>query len=265
MGKKELKRINLSEIQNPDFLRELNIKELNLLSNDIRNYIMKITSEYGGHLSSNLGAIESTIALCYVFDFKKDKIVFDVGHQCYTYKILTGRSLEGLRTKNGPAGYQKIKESPYDHFEAGHSSTSISVVNGMAIARDLNNEKYDTIAYIGDGSIVNGLALEGLNLTTQEKHKSIIVLNDNDMSISRPVGALARTFRKISTSTFYTRSKSFLGKILGRRISSFLSKIKNWFKRHLVAINIFDIFGYSVIGPIDGHDIKGMIKAFKKA
>ena len=158
-----------------------------------------------------------------------------------------------------------MSESPYDHFEAGHSSTSISVANGMAIARDLNKEKREIIAFIGDGSIVNGLALEGLNLAAQDGHKIIIVFNDNDASISRPVGGLSKTFRKISTSTLYTRSKTFIGKVFGKKISRFLGKIKNWIKRHVVAINIFDIFGYKVIGPIDGHDIKALDKAFNKA
>lgn len=265
MAKKELRRIDIKGIENPDFLKDLNYKELNLLSDDIKDYILHITSETGGHVSSNLGAIDSTIALCRTFDFSKDKIIFDVGHQCYTYKILTGRNLEGLRSKDGYSGFQKMNESPYDHFEAGHSSTSISIANGMAIARDLNKDNYDIIAYIGDGSIVNGLALEGLNLAAQDGHKIIIVLNDNDMSISRPVGGLSKTFRKISTSAFYIKSKSFIAKVFGKKVSNFLGKIKNWIKRHLVAMNIFDLFGYKVIGPIDGHDIKAMEKAFAKA
>ena len=265
MAKKELRRIDLKGIENPNFLKELNYKELKILSNDIRDYILKVTSVQGGHLSSNLGVIDSTISLCRSFDFSKDKIIFDVGHQCYTYKILTGRNLDKLRSKDGVAGFQKMNESSYDHFEAGHSSTSISVANGMAIARDLNKDNYEIIAFIGDGSIVNGLALEGLNLAAQDGHKIIIVLNDNDASISRPVGGLSKTFRKISTSNFYMRSKTFFGKVLGKKLSRFFGKIKDWFKRHLLSINIFDIFGYKVIGPIDGHDIKAMDKAFNKA
>ena len=265
MAKKELRRIDVERIKNPDFLKDLNYPELKLLSTDIKDYILKVTSVQGGHVSSNLGVIDSTISLCRSFDFSHDKIIFDVGHQCYTYKILTGRNLTGLRSKDGYSGFQKMSESPYDHFEAGHSSTSISVANGMAIARDLNKDNYEVIAFIGDGSIVNGLALEGLNLAAQDNHKIIIVFNDNDASISRPVGGLSKAFRKISTSAFYTRSKTFIGKVVGKKVSRFLGKIKNWIKRHLVAINIFDIFGYKVIGPIDGHDIKAMDKAFKKA
>ena len=265
MSKKEVKHVDLRGIENPVFLHNLSYKELDVLSEDIRDFIIKTTANYGGHLASNLGSVESTISLCRNFDFLKDKIIFDVGHQCYTYKILTGRPLDGLRTKNGISGFQKMNESPYDHFECGHSSTSISVANGMAIARDLNHEKYDVIAYIGDGSIVNGLSLEGLNLATQEKHKIIIVFNDNDMSISKPVGALSRAFRKVSTSKLYTSSKTFFGKIFGKHFVSFLSNIKNWFKRHLLTINLFDLMGYAVIGPINGHDIKAMDKAFKRA
>ena len=145
MSKKELRRIDLQTIQNPDFLKDLNYKELDLLSEDIRNYILDVTSTNGGHVSSNLGTVEATISMCRNFDFLKDKIIFDVGHQCYTYKILTGRPLTNFRKKGGISGFQKMDESPYDHFEAGHSSTSISVAHGMAIARDLNKENYEII------------------------------------------------------------------------------------------------------------------------
>ena len=263
--KKEVKHFNIEEINSYEFLKSLSYKELNVLSGDIRNYIVDITARFGGHLSSNLGSVESTIALCRIFDFDKDKIIFDVGHQSYTYKILTGRSLEGLRTRTGPSGFQKLGESKYDHFECGHSSTSISVANGMAIARDIQKLDYDVIAYIGDGSIVNGLALEGLNMASQGNHKIIIVLNDNGMSISKSVGALSRFFRKLANSYVYNSSKSFLRKILGKKISSFLGKIKDWFKRHLIKMNMFDEMGYAYIGPIDGHNIKAMEKALKKA
>ncbi len=265
MSKKEVKRVDIKGIKNPDFVKDLSYKECDALCEDIRNEIITETSKYGGHLSSNLGAVESTVSLCRSFDFCKDKIIFDVGHQTYTYKILTGRSLEGLRTKDGISGFQKMSESPYDHFECGHSSTSISVANGMAIARDLNNEDYSIIAYIGDGSLSNGLALEGLNLASQNGHKIIIVLNDNEMSISAPKGALANGWRKFSTSSFYTGSKSFMKRVFAPGFVKFLTRIKNWFKRRLISMNIFDLLGYSVIGPIDGHDIKAMDKAFAKA
>lgn len=268
--KKELKRIDLKTIKDPDFLKELSYKELDVLSDDIRKEIIDKVSINGGHLAANLGVVESTIALCRVFDFKKDKLIFDVGHQCYTYKILTGRSLERLRKSDGVSGFQKINESPYDHFECGHSSTSISAAKGMAVARDLNHENYDVIAYIGDASIANGLAFEGLNSLADGNNKVIIVFNDNDMSITKPVGGLAKSFRKLSNSTLYRRSKNAYSRFMkktkfGRWVLSWTGSIKNWLKRHLMSLNIFDNMGLAYIGPIDGHDIKSLEKALLKA
>ncbi len=271
MGKKkELKKVNIAEIENPEFLKDLSYKELDLLSADICDYIVDMTSKNGGHLSSNLGVIDATIALCRSFDFKKDKIIFDVGHQCYTYKILTGRSLERLRKSDGVSGFQKMSESPYDHFECGHSSTSISVAKGMALARDLNKENYEIVAFIGDASIANGLALEGLNNLANGENKVIIILNDNDMSITKPVGGLAKSFRKLSNSTLYRRSKHAYQRVmkktgLGRWILGWTGKIKNWIKRHVMALNIFDNLGIAYMGLIDGHNIKAMEKALQKA
>ena len=269
-NKKVIQRININEIKDPSFLAGLSYKELNVLSKDITDYIVDCTAVNGGHLSSNLGVVDATIALCRAFDFSKDKIIFDVGHQCYTYKVLTGRSLERLRQKDGICGFQRMNESPYDHFEAGHSSTSIAVANGMAVARDLNNENYNIIAFVGDSSIANGLAFEALNDVAMQKHKVIIVLNDNDMSISYPVGGLSRLFRKYGTSAFYTKSKTFFKKILcwngfGRWIYKIGGNFKNWIKIHVLRTNLFDNLGYALIGPIDGHDIKEMEKAFEKA
>ena len=268
--KKPLKRINLNEIENPNFLKDLSYKELDLFSEDVRKYIIECTAKNGGHLSSNLGVVEATIALCRTFDFSKDKIIFDVGHQCYTYKILTGRSLERLRKSDGPAGFQRLSESPYDHFEAGHSSTSVSAAMGMAVARDLNKEKYDIIAFVGDASIANGLALEGLNNLANSGHKVIIIFNDNDMSITKPVGGLAKSFRSLSNSALYRRSKHTYQRVMkktrfGRWVLGWTSKVKNWFKRHLVALNLFDNLGLDYIGPVDGHDIRHLERALAKA
>lgn len=266
----KVKHIDLTKIENPGFLKDLSYKELDVLAQDIRNEIIRVTSTYGGHLSSNLGAVELTIALNRSFDFSKDKLIFDVGHQCYTHKILTGRSLENLRTEKGISGFQKISESVYDCYEAGHSSTSISAANGFAIARDLNGEKFDVIAFVGDSSIVSGLAFEGLNNVAHSNHKVIIVLNDNGMSISKPVGALASQFAKISTNAGYNRFKSSLRRKMTKHrftggIYNFFSAIKNWFKRHLVAPNVFSDLGFAYIGPIDGHNIKAIEKAIKRA
>lgn len=264
------KTFDVSNIKDPSFLKDLTYQELEYLSEDIASYIVDITSKNGGHLSSNLGVVDATVALCRVFDFSKDKIIFDVGHQCYTYKILTGRDLSSLRQKDGVSGFQRIHESKYDHFEAGHSSTSIAVANGFAIARDMNKEKYDCIAFIGDSSLANGLALESLNDIALQKHKVIVVLNDNGMSISAPVGGISKMFRKLSSSSFYIKSKRFTRKIfifnkLGRKIYSIGVKIKNKLKRFLIRSNFFDILGLQYIGPIDGHDIKKLEKAFNKA
>lgn len=264
------KHIDLKGISNPDFVKNLTYKELDILSDDIRNYILDITSKNGGHLSANLGTIEATIALCRAFDFSKDKIIFDVGHQCYTYKILTGRKLDTLRKKDGISGFQKRNESPYDHFEAGHSSTSISAASGMAIARDLNNEHYDIVAFIGDSAIQNGLAFEGLNNLAQSSHKVIVVLNDNGMSISQPVGGLSKAFRRLSGSSFYIKSKSVFRKLFfltrfGRWIWVKFTKVKNWFKRKVIGFNIFDTLGLAYIGPVDGHYIRHVEKALNRA
>lgn len=264
------KHIDLNNISSPDFVKKLTYKELDVLSDDIRNYILDITSKNGGHLSSNLGTIEATIALCRSFDFSKDKVIFDVGHQCYTYKLLTGRKLDTLRKKDGISGFQKRNESPYDHFEAGHSSTSISAASGMAIARDLNNEHYDVVAFIGDSSIQNGLAFEGLNNLAQSSHKVIVVLNDNGMSISQPVGGLSKAFRRMSGSSFYIKSKSVFRKIFfltrfGRWIWVKFTKVKNWFKRKVIGFNIFDTLGLAYIGPVDGHYIRHVEKALNRA
>lgn len=265
-----VKHIDLDQIKDPKFLKDLSYKELDVLASDIRSYLLDKTSKYGGHLSSNLGAVELTIALHRSFDFTKDKLIFDVGHQSYTHKILTGRSLEKLRTQEGVSGFQKMNESVYDPYEAGHSSTSISAANGFAIARDLNNEKYDIVAFVGDSSIVSGLAFEGLNNIAHSDHKVIIVLNDNGMSISKPVGGLAKSFAKISTSAGYNRFKSSIRRRMNKKnkksgIYKFFSSIKNWFKRHLVAPNIFQDLGFAYIGPVDGHNIKAIEKAIARA
>lgn len=268
--KKEIKHININEIKDPSFLNELSYKELYTLSDDIRKEIIAKTSVYGGHLSSNLGVVELTIGLNRIFDFSKDKIIFDVGHQCYTYKILTGRKLDNLRQKDGISGFPKLSESKYDYFETGHSSTSLSAAEGFAIARDLNKDNYNVVALIGDGSIVSGLAMEALNDLASSKHKVIIILNDNGMSISKPTGGLGKLFARISTAAGYNRMKIAYKKSLirtgfGKKIYDFSTKIKNWLKKILVPSNIFDTIGLSYIGPVDGHNIKRIEKALKRA
>jgi len=265
--------LNLDEITGPEFLKKLDNKELILLAKDIRKSIIDVVSTKGGHLSSNLGVVELTIALHTVFNAPKDKIIFDVGHQSYTHKILTGRYNEfknSLRDFKGISGYQKIKESEYDCYEAGHSSTSISAACGFLKAQEINLENNEIIAVIGDSSITSGLALEGLNNLSSIKGKVIIVLNDNGMAISRPVGGVSKTFSKIRSSITYTSTKNRFRKILskipfGAKIHIFLRYLKNSIRRLFIETTLFENFNLDYIGPIDGHNIKKMIKAFNVA
>ena len=266
----KVQKIDLNNIKDPSFLKQLNTKSLYALCSDIRKEIIRACSINGGHLSSNLGNVESIVALHRVFDFKKDKLLFDVGHQCYTHKILTGRSLENLRKKNGIAGFPKINESPYDCFEGGHSSNSISNAIGMAVARDVNKESYNIVVYIGDASISNGLAFEALNDTLLYSHKVIIILNENGMSISRNVGKTSTIFSKISTSGLYSTTKLIAKRIessgkFGEIFYSFLYSFKNFIKRIILHNNIYTDMGLTYYGIVDGHNIKNLTKAYKKA
>ncbi len=264
-------RIDINSIKDPNFVKTLSYKQLEMLCADIRREIILKTSIYGGHLSSNLGIVELTVALCRSFDFDKDKVVFDVGHQSYTYKILTGRSLDHLNEKGHVCGFQKMVESPYDYYEAGHSSTSLSAIEGFAIARDLKYENYDIVSVIGDASIVNGLAFEALNDIGSRNHKVIVVLNDNEMSISSPTGSVGKLFRKVSVNKLYNDIKRSYRKSMvsktgaGKRIGSVMHFIKSKVKSVLVPNTIFDNMGFTYLGPVNGHDIKALEKAFKEA
>ena len=266
----KVKHINLDQIKDPKFLATLNYDELNVLCSDLRNKIVEVTSNLGGHLSSNLGSVELTVALHRVFDLSKDKIIFDVGHQCYTHKLLTGRDLTKLRVEDGVSGFIKMSESPYDCYEAGHSSTSISAANGFAIARDLKKEKYEVVAFIGDGSMNSGLSFEGINSIAHDQHKVIILLNDNGMSISKPVGGLSKFFEDVSTSRRYNNLKHRYQKSLKKtRFGRWLLKVsrgfKNWVKHHLTRQNVFTELGFAYIGPINGHDVKSIERALNRA
>lgn len=263
--------MKLTEIKDPNFLKKYTIEELHNLSDDIRNFIIESLSKTGGHLASNLGAIELTVALHYVFSSPKDKFIFDVGHQSYTHKILTGRASKftHLRKLNGISGYQKRNESAHDPFEAGHSSTSIAAALGFAYARDLNNEKHEVIAIIGDGAMTGGLAFEALNNIENLKTKVIIILNDNNMSISQNVGGLNHFLQKIRLSTTYQNArdnyKGLLGKSdFGKSIYKHTRNMKEKFKK-TINDNMFTSLNIDYLGPIDGHNIEDMIKAFTKA
>ena len=251
-------------------IKSLSYKDLDIFAKEIREEILHETSLYGGHLSSNLGSVELTLALYRSFDFPKDKLLFDVGHQSYTHKILTGRSLKGLGDLKSGSRFCDTKESVFDPADAGHSSTSLSLAEGFALSRDLKGEKYDVISVIGDASIANGLAFEALNSIGSSNTKVIVVLNDNDMSISAPSGALSQFFRKISTDKLYNKAKLSYRKALtkskiGRSFYGFSYFIKNQIKRAFVPVTLFETLGFTYIGPIDGHDIKAMEKAFERA
>ena len=262
--------MQIKDIKDPKFLKTLSYDEIDALCKQIREEIIRVTLNNGGHLSSNLGVVELTVALHKHYDFEKDKLFFDVGHQCYTHKILTGRNLENLRKKGGIAGFPKLNESKYDHFEGGHSSNSISNALGYAISRDLNGENNNIVVVIGDAAISNGLAFEALNDNNIRNHKLIIILNDNGMSISKNVGNVSKLFTMISTSGLYNKSKSAYKRMsaktkFGRKFYSFTYSIKNAVKRVFVRGNFFVDLGFNYIGVVDGHNVKKIENALKRA
>ncbi len=255
--------INLEEIKDPSFIKNLSIKELKELATEIRKFLIDNISKTGGHLSSNLGVVELTIALYYVFDPEKDKFLFDVGHQSYVHKILTGRASEfkNLRQLNGLSGYINRKESKYDVWESGHSSTTISAQSGMIIAGD--DER--VISFIGDSAIMNGVALEGLNFLGQLKQKRpIIILNDNKMGISKSVGALTKALERIRGAKLYILIKRFFNLITPTFLSRFYHQIKRGIKGFIQRDNIFEELGFNYYGPYDGNNLKYCIKMLKK-
>lgn len=261
--------MKIEEIKNDAFLKDMDHHELKDLANDIRTFLIDHISQTGGHLSSNLGDVELIIALHKVFNLDKDKLLFDVGHQAYTHKILTGRAnqFQTLRQIDGLSGFLSMEESIYDVFESGHSSTSISTAMGMALSRDQQQDDYEIISVIGDASIANGVAFEALNNIHQQNHKVIIVLNDNNMAINESVGAIAKSLSHVRTSKPYAVAKKGFMKIF-----KFAPKFVNFVNRcvHRMALifrsdNMFDNFNISYLGPIDGHNINALCKAFKKA
>ena len=254
----------LEQINSPKDLKKLTLEEKETLSQEIRDLIIDITSKNGGHVASNLGVVELTIALHSIFDTPNDKIVWDVGHQCYVHKILTGRreEFQNIRKLGGISGFPKICESEYDNFNTGHSSTSISIATGMARARDILNENYEVVAVIGDGSLTGGMALEALNDAGSSKTNVKVILNDNEMSISKNVGGIPLYLSKMRTKTGYTRSnrkiKAIVNKIpyIGKPIISFAHYTKQIIKRAVFRNMYFEDIGFTYLGPVDGHDIK---------
>lgn len=251
-------------------LKKLSNKELENFSSAIRQYIIESCAKNGGHLSSNLGVVELTVALHKAFDFEKDKLIFDVGHQSYTHKVLTGRSLDNLRKENGVDGFQKRSESKYDNYEAGHSSTSLSAAMGMALKRDLDEEDYNVISVIGDSSLTNGMVFEALNNMNNFDHKIIVIINDNNMSITQPVGALHDVFQHIRLSSSYKKAKEryqkiFKNSLVLRPFYIIMHALKNFFKSLLLRNNMFEMCGFHYIGNVDGYNFHDMERAFKKA
>ena len=263
----------LEKIKDYKNLKNLTFPELELLAAEIRELLVKTISGTGGHLASNLGVVELTIALHKAFSLPKDKIVFDVGHQSYVHKILSGRQADfnTLRQFGGISGFPKTNESEFDVFNSGHSSNSISVALGIKRALKNKNDHSKVVAFIGDGALTGGMAYEALNDAARSKLDIIIVLNDNDMSISKNVGGMSKYLSKIRTSLIYRKTRDKVSlftikiPIIGKPIYKIISKTKNIFKNILINSNFFEELGFYYIGPFDGHNMKSLYKAFNKA
>ena len=264
--------MNLYDIKEPCDIKSCSFEELNELAGDIREFLIQSISKTGGHLSSNLGIVELTLALHYVFDSPKDKFIFDVGHQSYVHKMLTGRlkDFSNLRQYKGIAGFQKRGESVHDPWEAGHSSTSLSAALGMAVARDLDGSHFHILPIIGDGALSGGMAMEALNQIGSEQRNMIIIFNDNNMSISKNVGAMDEAFTRLRTSRSYTHLKDDLKHSLsttrvGSNVLYTMKRVKNAVKDNIVDTSIFGEFNIDYLGPVDGHNIKNLVKVLKIA
>lgn len=250
----------LKNISGPGDIKNLNFKQLDVLAKEIRDLIIETVAQTGGHLASNLGNVEVTVALHKVFDFSKDKIIFDVSHQAYAHKILTGRKelFNSLRQYNGISGYTNPSESKYDAFLAGHASTSLALALGFVKSRELKKENYEVVALVGDGALTGGEAYEGLNNLGQLGKKALIVLNDNEMSISRNVGSISRLLSKLRSSSLYQSLKKNIVK------TSLIRKIKLSIKELFLPTTFFEELGFTYLGPIDGHNLKELIETFQR-
>lgn len=263
----------LEKIKKANDIKKLTPTELEILAGEIREFLIEKISETGGHLASNLGVVELTMALHLVFDLPTDKIIWDVGHQSYTHKILTGRQagFDELRKYGGMSGFPKPGESRCDAFGTGHSSTSISAGLGYARARDILNQDYKVVSVIGDGALTGGMAFEALNNAAEIKKNFIIVLNDNNMSISKNVGGLSNHLNSLRTAEYYNELKEGVNNSLsripvyGERIVEKVRKTKSSIKQLIIPGMIYENMGITYLGPVDGHDIAKMTKVFKEA
>ena len=263
----------LEQIKGPENLKHMSPEELCVLAGEIRTFLIEKISHTGGHLASNLGVVELTIALLRTFDLPKDKIIWDVGHQSYTHKILSGRMQEfdELRQYGGLSGFPKRKESPYDAFDTGHSSTSISAGLGIAQGRDILGEDYKVVSVIGDGALTGGMAYEALNNAARMKKNFIIVLNDNKMSISENVGGMSRYLGGLRTGNGYNDLKKNVADtleripVVGERMIDRIKRTKNSIKQLFIPGMLFENMGITYLGPVDGHNIQALCKVFKEA
>ncbi|MCL2350367.1 MAG: 1-deoxy-D-xylulose-5-phosphate synthase [Defluviitaleaceae bacterium] len=261
----------LNKINSPNDLKNLRVPQMNALATEMRDFLVSSVSKTGGHLAPNLGVVDLAIALHFCFDSPTDKILWDVGHQCYPHKILTGRrdKFDTLRQFGGLSGFIKSCESPHDAFDVGHSSTSLSAAHGMAVARDLQGQNHHVAAVIGDGAITSGLALEGLNNIGQSKSNILVVLNDNQMSISENVGALSSYLGGLRTTQAYISAKRDVQSLLrnfpvvGKFAESFIGKTKTRLKYLMLTGVLFEELGFKYYGPIDGHNLGQMIDVLK--
>ena len=263
----------LDHIKQSSDIKKLKEDQYPELAQEIRQFLIEKISKTGGHLASNLGVVELTMALHLAFDLPKDKIVWDVGHQAYTHKLLSGRKagFDDLRQFGGMSGFPKRKESPYDAFDTGHSSTSISAGLGLAQAREITEEDYSVISVIGDGALTGGMAYEALNNAAQIRKNFIIVLNDNEMSISRNVGGMSKYLSSVRTKEGYAELKLRVERtlsaipVIGRPLACGLYQLKNGIKQFLVPGMLFEDMGITYLGPVDGHNVQEMIRVFKEA
>ena len=261
----------LKNIKSPSDLKSYSQEELKFICDELREYIISTINQIGGHLAPTLGTIELTTALHYVYDTPEDKLIWDTGHQAYAHKVLTGRfdSFKTIRKYKGLSGFLKRTESEFDVFGAGHASTSISAGLGIACARDLDNEKFKVVSIIGDGALTGGLAFEALNNAGHLKKQLLVVVNDNDMSISPNVGAFRNYLVKISTNKSYNYIRSEIGRLISRLpkqlkfIEILLKKVESSAKNFFLPTTVFEDLGFRYFGPIDGHNINELVDTLK--